>query len=143
MEPMKPDLSELEHQRDRLRSSLARVGDLRPGSLVQRHHKCGKPNCHCARKDSPGHGPTWVLTRAVEGKTVTKGIPAGPALQKTREQIEECRRFRSLVRQFLEMSEKLCDTRIQDARAASKPVAEKGGSKARSKRKSPKRSKRS
>src|SRR5437867_3333602 len=100
---------ELEQQRDRLRGALASVGDLRPGSLVQRRHKCGKPTCHCARKDSAGHGPSWALTRAVNGKTVTKGIPMGSAVQQTREQIEEHRRFRALVHEFIEVSEKLCD----------------------------------
>ena len=135
--------AELEQQLDRLRGALACVGALRPGSLVQRHHKCGKPTCHCARKDSEGHGPSWVLTRAIDGKTVTKGIPAGSAVQQTREQIEEYRRFRALVHEFIEVSEKLCDARIRLGRAASNEVAEKGGSRRRSKRRSSRRSRRS
>lgn len=133
--------TELQQQRDRLREALACVGNLRPGSLVQRHHRCGKPTCHCARKDSPGHGPSWALTRAVNGKTVTKGIPAGSAVQQTREQIAEYRRFRSLIREFIEVSEKLCDARIQLSRAASTEAAEKRGSKRASKRRSSRRSK--
>ena len=141
MRPVDPSPAELEQQRNRLRAALSSVGDLRPGSLVQRRHKCGKPTCHCARKDSAGHGPSWALTRAVEGKTVTKGIPAGSAVQQTREQIEECRRFRTMVQQFIEVSEKLCDARIQLLRATPEGVAEKGGSKRRSRRKSSRRSK--
>jgi hypothetical protein len=143
MNPMNPAPSELEQHRDRLRDALVSVGDFRPGSLVQRHHKCGKPTCHCARKDSVGHGPSWALTRAVKGKTVTKGIPAGSAVNQTREQIEEYRRFRTLIQQFIEVSEKLCDARIQLGRAASKGAAEKGGSKGRSNRRLSRRSKRS
>ena len=129
MRPVDP-LPELEQKRERLRSDLASIGDLRPGSLVvQRRRKCGKPTCHCARKDSPGHGPSWALTRAVRGRTVTRGIPAGSAVQQTREQIEECRRFRALVQQFIEVSEKLCDARMQLFRASPEEegVAEKGG----------------
>ena len=136
-------LEELEKQRERLRAALASVGDLRRGSLIERHHKCGKPGCHCARKDSPGHGPTWVLTRAVAGRTVTRGIPGGDPVQRAREQIEEYRRFRALVQQFIDVSEKLCDARIQISRAASKEAAQKGGSKRRSKPRLPKRSKHS
>ena len=143
MYPVNRESEDFEKQRDRLRSALAAVGDLRPGSLVERRHKCGKPGCHCARKDSPGHGPSWVLTRAVGGKTVTRGIPAGVAVQQAREQIEEYRRFRTLVQEFIDVSEKLCNTRIQVSRAASKEAAEKGGSKRSSKPRSPKRSKRS
>lgn len=141
MRPMSSGLEDLKKQRERLRAALAAIGDLRPGSLVERHHRCGKPGCHCARRDSPGHGPSWVLTRAVAGKTVTRGIPGGTAVQQTREQIEEYRRFRTLVQQFIDVSEKLCDTRTQIFRAASKEAAEKGGSKQRSRRRSPKRSK--
>ena len=143
MDPMNPrELDDLQSQREHLRASLAAVGDLRPGSLVQRRHRCGKPTCHCAHKDSPGHGPSWILTRAVNGRTVTKGIPVGPAVQQTRQQIEEYQRFRALVRQFIEVSERLCDAQLRVSRAASTGAAQKGGfqkrsnSKARSSRKS-------
>ena len=132
---------DLEHECNRVRAALASVGELRPGSLVQRQHRCGKPSCHCARRDSPGHGPSWALTRAVQGKTVTRGIPAGPAVQRTRAQIEEYRRFRALVHQFIAVSEKLCDARLRLSRAASPEGAEKGGSKQRSRRRSSGRSK--
>ncbi len=133
--------ADLEQHRDRLRAALAAVGDLRPGSLISRRHKCGKPTCHCARKDSAGHGPTWALTRAVEGKTVTKGIPVGLAVEATRGQIEEYRRFRALVHEFIEVSEKLCDARIRLSRVAATRATEKGGSKRRSKGRSSGRSK--
>jgi hypothetical protein len=143
MHPMEDHPERLEQERARLRASLASVGDLRPGSLVQRQHRCGKPGCHCAGKDSPGHGPSWVLTRAVEGKTVTRGIPAGAAVQQARQQVEEYHRFRALVRKFIEVNEKLCDARLRQARTASKAEAEKGGSGRRSGRRSSRRSRRS
>ena len=142
MRPMNPVPEDLEQERLRLRAALASVGDLRPGSLVQRRHRCGKPSCHCARRASPGHGPSWALTRAVEGKTVTRGIPVGPAVERTREQIEEYRRFRALVHQFIEVSEQLCDARLRLAQTASKEGAEKGGSRRRSRRRSSRRSRR-
>ena len=53
-------LSELEAQRERLKQQLSGLGDLRPGSLVERYRKCGKPNCHCAQPGEPGHGPVLV-----------------------------------------------------------------------------------
>ena len=143
MPPVNRVPEDLEQERQSLRATLASVGDLRPGSLVQRRHRCGKPSCHCARTNSPGHGPSWALTRAVQGKTVTRGIPVGPAVQRTREQIEEYRRFRALVHQFIEVSEHLCDARLRLSQTASKEGAEKGGSRRRSRRRSSKRSKRS
>src|ERR1035438_3613434 len=71
---MSTSLSELEAHRDRLKRQLSDLGDLRPGSLVERYRKCGKPNCHCAQPDEPGHGPSWSLTHNVKGKTTTKII---------------------------------------------------------------------
>ena len=62
--PTTPDLQALEVRREELRQQLASLGDLRPGSLVGRYRKCGKPNCHCAEDGSQGHGPSWSLTRA-------------------------------------------------------------------------------
>src|SRR6266513_2882848 len=67
-------LQALGDKRDQLVASLARVDDLRPGFLTARFRKCGKPNCHCAQKDSPGHGPSFSLTHRVAGKTVTQVV---------------------------------------------------------------------
>ena len=91
------DPEELERRRNEIREKLASVGDLRPGSLVGRYRKCGKPNCHCATEEGGGHGPSWSLTRQVGGKTVTRIIPAS-AVEQTREQIAEYQRLRKLTR---------------------------------------------
>lgn len=88
------------------------MDDLRPGSLVDRFRKCGKPTCHCAKPESPGHGPSYSLTREVAGKTVTKIIPP-PAVPQTQQQLDEYKRFRELTRDFVEVSEKVCDAQLQ------------------------------
>jgi len=61
---------QLRARRDQLKAQLAEVGDLRPGSLVERYRRCGKPNCHCAGKGADGHGPSWSLTREIAGASV-------------------------------------------------------------------------
>jgi hypothetical protein len=91
-----------------LRAALSRTADMRPGSLVQRYRACGKPTCHCAQKGARGHGPSWSLTREVAGKTVTKVIPAH-AVETTRAQIAEYKRFRAIMRELVETSDRLCD----------------------------------
>jgi len=115
---------------------------LRPGSLVERYRRCGKPGCHCAGKGAEGHGPSWSLTREVGGKTITRVIPTG-AVAQTREQIAEHKRFRAMVREVVETSELLCDARLEAGVAASDEAAEKGGSKKPSTRRSRPRSRRS
>ena len=86
----------LRNRRNEICEELASIGDLRPGSLVARYRKCGKPNCHCAQEKGGGHGPSWSLTRKVEGKTVTKIIPPS-AVPETERQIAEYRRLRKLT----------------------------------------------
>jgi hypothetical protein len=103
------DLHAMLQQRDRLKAELAAVGDMRPGSLVPRYRKCGKASCHCAEKGAQGHGPSFSLTHAVKGKTVTNVIPAGPAVERTRQQVDQYHRFRQLVQQLIAVSEKICD----------------------------------
>ena len=105
-------LSELEAHRERLKLQLSGLGDLRPGSLAERFRKCGKPNCHCAQPGQAGHGPSWSLTHDVKGKTATRIIPEALVPQ-TREQIAEYHRLRDLTRGLVEVSEKICEARIQ------------------------------
>ena len=102
----------LEAKAQQLKSEIAHVGEMRPGSLVERYRRCGKPGCHCAKPDSPGHGPAYMVTREVEGKTITHAIPAGPAVERTRQQIEEFQRFKSLTRELVETSEQICEAHL-------------------------------
>ena len=129
-------VQELERKRVDIKARLAEVGDLRPGSLVERYRRCGKAGCHCAREGAEGHGPSWSLTREVAGKTVTRVLPAD-AVARTREQIAEHRRFRGLTRELVEVSEDLCDARLaREGESAIPEDGEKGGSRTSSARRS-------
>jgi hypothetical protein len=111
---MTTSLKALRERRDQLTTSLARIDDLRPGFLTARFRKCGKLNCHCAQKDSPGHGPSYSLTHRIGGKTVTQVIPQGPAVERAQAQIAEYRRFRNLVRELIAVSEQICSAQLRD-----------------------------
>jgi hypothetical protein len=131
----------LEGRREQLLAQLAAIGNLRPGSLTERYRKCGKPNCHCATEPNGGHGPSFSLSRQVKGKTIIRIIPR-EAVAETRAQLAECQRFRSLSAELIEVSERLCDARLKHHKQVSSETAqaEKGGSRARSQRKSRRRS---
>ena len=133
----------LEQRRAELQNQLAQVGDLRPGSLVERYRRCGKAGCHCAAPGAEGHGPSWSLTRAVDGKTVTRVIPP-EAVTRTRQHLAEYQRFRGLVHEMVETSEQLCAAKLEAAPAASdEEAAQKGGSRRPAPRRSSRRSRRS
>ncbi|HSP68761.1 MAG TPA: DUF6788 family protein [Bryobacteraceae bacterium] len=115
-------------RRDHLRAQLSDMGDMRPGSLTERYRKCGKPSCRCARKGAPGHGPSYSLTHPVKGKTVTRIIPPGPAVERTRRQIAEYQRFRAVVRELVAVSEQLCDLQLRPRESAAPDDVKKNSS---------------
>ena len=103
---------ELRRRRDDIQRQLAEIGDFRPGSLRAFFRKCGKPGCHCAAEGAPGHGPGWVISRRVGGKTANRGIPAD-AVEETQALVAEHRRFRRLVKDLTEANEALCQARLE------------------------------
>jgi hypothetical protein len=128
-------IQELLKKQAELRVALNQTADMRPGSLVQRYTRCGKPSCHCAQQGDRGHGPFWSLTREVAGKTITKLIPPY-AVEATIAQIAEHKRFRAISKELVEICERLCDARLAQTDAASQEEAKKGASKPSSKPKS-------
>ena len=117
--PTPPDPAELSARRQELRRQLAAVGDLRPGSLVQNFRRCGRPDCFCADKQQPGHGPYWLLTWSVDGKTRSRSIPAAQVAA-TKAQIAECQRLRRLVADLIAVSDDLCQARLKPGTSAVK-----------------------
>jgi hypothetical protein len=99
-----------------LKQAIGALGDMFPGSLVERFRKCGKPNCHCAKKGSKGHGPSWVVTREVNNKTLTRTIPE-EAVPQIRAETEEYKQFRQLSHDLIETSAQLGEIRLQESSA--------------------------
>lgn len=56
----------------RLKEDLAQTGFLWVGTVLRQYHVCGKPSCRCRRGGRFRHGPYYVWTRKVQGKTVTR-----------------------------------------------------------------------
>src|SRR5271156_3984448 len=85
-----PDtINTLEADRAKLLEDFLRLGDLRPGSITAVVRRCGKPTCHRAKPDDPGHDPQFRLTRRVAGKSVTETFPNPAALRKAQHEVAE------------------------------------------------------
>ena len=108
---MPDSLSVLEMQRATIQRQIARLGDMRAGSITTTGGRCGNPRCHCHEKDDPGHGPFYRLTRKINAKTVTETFSIPAALRKAQNEIAEYHRFRELSRDLLEINEKICRAR--------------------------------
>ena len=104
-------LSALENRRAQLFRALAKLNDMRPGSIVGAVWRCGKPTCHCAQPDDPGHGPNLRLTYKWHGKTVTQALPTPSAVRKAQQEIAEFRNYQQLSRELVEISEQVCRLR--------------------------------
>ena len=108
---MPDSLSTLEANRSRLLEEFLGLGDLRPGSITAVVRRCGKPNCHCAKPNDPGHDPQFRLTRRVAGKTVTESFPNSAALRKAQKEVAEFRRFQKLTAELVTLNESICARR--------------------------------
>ncbi len=107
-----PDtLLDLESRRASVQLQIAQLGDMRSGSITGTGGCCGNPNCHCHREGDPGHGPYYRLTRKVNGKTVTESFSSPASLAKAKREVAECRHFRELGEQLLDVNELICTLR--------------------------------
>lgn len=122
---MAESLPLLESRRAELLRALANLKDMRPGSVVGAVFRCGKPSCHCARPQDPGHGPNLRLTYKWHGKTVTEALPNPAAVRKAEREIAEFREYQRLGRDLVEVNEKIC--RLRPVQEPSQSEPEKNG----------------
>src|ERR1700751_5389179 len=108
---MPQSLASLEIRRAELLHSIGGLKDMRPGSIVGAVWRCGKPNCHCARAEDPGHGPNLRLTYKSGGKTVTEALPTPAAVRKAEQEIAEFRNYQKFGHELVEVSEQICRLR--------------------------------
>ena len=132
---MPETLSSLEARRAQILRSILNLNDMRPGSIVGAVWRCGKPTCHCAQPDDPGHGPSLRLTYKWHGKTVTQALPNPAAVRKAEQEIAEFRNYQQLSRELVEVSEQVCrlrpveDTLTPEEKKRPKPSSRKSHAK--------------
>ncbi len=69
MAPTRTHLAEARRIADEL-AAIVRTGSVLPGSIVERHMVCGRPNCACHAERDRRHGPYYQWTRKLASKTV-------------------------------------------------------------------------
>jgi hypothetical protein len=86
-------------------AQIARTAEVLPGSITERHTRCGHPGCACQADPPRRHGPYWQWTRKLNNKTV------GGYLSK--EHATECRRWIANDRRIRELLARLEQIGIQ------------------------------
>jgi hypothetical protein len=122
---MPNSLSELEAERSSILRQFTTLGDLRPGSICAVARRCGKPTCHCAKPNDPGHDPQIRLTRKVNGRTVAESFPSPAAWRKAQSEIDEHQRLHRLSAELIAVNEKICQQRPLDSQSSWTPEEKK------------------
>ncbi len=104
-------LEALKQKRGCLYRKLEDLGDFRRGTISVNYRKCGKENCCCAQQGHPGHGPQYLWSTTIKGKSYAKSVKLGPQMQKYLEEIANYRSFLKLCDEFVLLNEKICDLR--------------------------------
>ena len=86
------------HHRD-LAHELAEIGFIASGSVALRSNRCGKTYCACHGDPARLHGPYWLFTAKVNGKTVNKRLTESEA-RRYNEWIANDRKARALLSQM-------------------------------------------
>jgi hypothetical protein len=98
-EPRGPQAARLRQRKFELLRRYRIPETLLPGSLSRSHLRCGKPTCHCAQPQDPGH-PVWSLTFMVRGKKRVQHIPSG-WVEEVQRRVQAGREFQEAVREVL------------------------------------------
>jgi len=95
---MKPDPAHRAEARQ-IATELARIArsaDVLPGTITERHTRCGKPTCACHHNPPRLHGPYWHWTRKIANKTAGRYLTKQQADESQR-WIDNDRRIRELL----------------------------------------------
>lgn len=89
-----------------LRRELAQVGFLWIGTVIHQTAICGKTTCACRADKARRHGPYYVWTRKVRGKTVTRFLTEAEGKLYT-EWIQNRRRLDRTIKRMMSLSKRL------------------------------------
>lgn len=110
-EPKGPEAARLRQRKFALLRQFQLPQDLLPGSLSVSQTRCGKPTCHCAKPNDPGHDPQVRLSRTVHGKTLAESFASPSAFHKAQAEVQEYQCWQRLCAEFVNISERICRLR--------------------------------
>jgi hypothetical protein len=97
-----------------LAAQIAEIGIVTAGSVTRRYTRCTSVGCRCNADPPTPHGPYWQWSAKVNGKTVTKRLPATEARLYT-EWIGNDRRVRALLAQMCTVDAKAAELLLKEA----------------------------
>lgn len=119
----------LEKRIQKIKQQIGELGDLRPGALSQQYNVCGSPGCQCKASPPIKHGPYYQISFTRHGKSSSQFVREED-LNEVQRQLENYRRLRELVDQWITLSAQLSTLRLRVKRrlireAQSRPAQRK------------------
>lgn len=106
-------LQQIEHQITQIKSELADLGPLHPGSLSRQYNVCGKPGCRCKARPNPRrHGPYYKVSYVFRGRFTSRFVPR-QELKAVRAELANYKRFRKLTQAWVELALRLAKEKRQ------------------------------
>ena len=119
-------LQHIERQIVQIKRQLLDLGPLHPGSLSQQYNVCGSPGCQCKASPPIKHGPYYQISFTRHGKSSSQFVREED-LKDVQQQLENYRRLRELVDEWITLSAQLSTLRLREKRrlirkAQSRPI---------------------
>ncbi len=94
---------EIDHRIAAIKTELAALGPLHPGSITRQYNVCGNPACRCKADPAQRHGPYYQLSYGYKGKSSSTFVRE-PDLAAVEQQLRNFERLRALVDEWVGLS---------------------------------------
>lgn len=116
-------IQQIEARIQQIKTQLAALGEMRPGSLSKQYNVCGKPGCRCKDAENPQrHGPYYQLSWVHRGKSTTQFIRR-PFVAQVKAELAAYKSFRRWTEQWVELALQAAKLRLQAAKEAAQATS--------------------
>lgn len=106
-------IEKLEKRIEDIKGKLARIGEMRPGSINQQLTICGNSSCRCADPKRPRkHGPYYQLSYVHQGKSTTQFIQK-ELVGAVRAQLANYKNFKALTTEWVNIALTLAKEKLR------------------------------
>jgi hypothetical protein len=105
----------LQKRIEQIKTELAALGALRPGTLTQQYNVCGTAGCRCKEDPAQRHGPYHQLSYTWQGRSRSEFVRE-QELSLVQEQLRNYTRLRALVNEWVDNAIELARVERQKLR---------------------------
>lgn len=98
-------MQDLEKKYNSLKKQIMKIGYICIGSINTVYTKCGNSYCSCSKDETKKHGPYYLWTKKINGKTVSKRL--------SEKQMKVCRKFFNNNKRLKDVIEKMKDISVK------------------------------